>query len=606
VRKPAILWGLGSSSRMTDLIGKQIGSYTVLRQLGAGAMGEVLLAEHRHLKRKAAVKLLARELVDRPELLERFFLEARATSAIAHPGIVQIFDCEVDSTGRPYIVMEYLAGDTLAATLARRGVLPPITVARMVRGMAEALAAAHAKGIVHRDLKPENIFVEAEPPDAIKIVDFGIAKLAGDFQAGQVHKTRSGSVLGTPLYMSPEQCRDSAKTDYRTDLYSLGCVMFEMLTRQPPFVHDALGDLVVAHMTAPPKDVRALNPSVPAPLAQLVGELLRKEPATRPADMRIVAERLMTFLARATTLPESSPATTTAPAARPTTGSTTFGEAASELSSPDVLDDVPARSRRPLLVAAAILGVALIGGALAATRAGKSPGAAKLAAVTGNATPPTPTVVTAENAAPTKPPTKVAHAAPNDERAASTGRRTGGGAASPKRRLAEGTPGPAAPSAAKPASVAPGSGEPAGANPDSVEPPRVSPSVTAPPPAPRPVVASPAPTRTSAAAPGFAGDWEGPWTDPDKHQNGRLSLHVAADGAVTGWMANTVAHQTFRMVGRLSPAGTLDLACQCPPSQGFFARGAVRRAEGSEMTGQLALSTGAAVFGQSHLTLTRR
>ena len=148
---------------MTDLIGKQIGSYTVLRQLGAGAMGEVLLAEHRHLKRKAAVKLLARELVDRPELLERFFLEARATSAIAHPGIVQIFDCEVDGSGRPYIVMEYLTGDTLAATLARRGVLPPVAVARMARGMAEALAAAHAKGIVHRDLKPENIFVEPEP-----------------------------------------------------------------------------------------------------------------------------------------------------------------------------------------------------------------------------------------------------------------------------------------------------------------------------------------------------------------------------------------------------------------------------------------------------------
>src|SRR4029079_625656 len=153
--------------------------------------------------------------------------------------------------------------------------LPPVTVARMVRGMAEALAAAHAKGIVHRDLKPENIFVEPEPPDTIKIVDFGIAKLAGDFQAGQVHKTRSGSVLGTPLYMSPEQCRDSAKIDFRTDIYSLGCVMFEMLTGRPPFTKDNFGELMVAHLTEAPPDARALNAAVPAPLAELVSELLR-------------------------------------------------------------------------------------------------------------------------------------------------------------------------------------------------------------------------------------------------------------------------------------------------------------------------------------------
>jgi len=136
------------------VIGEAIGSYQVLRQLGTGAMGEVYLAEHRHLKRKAAVKLLARELVGRPDLLERFFLEARATSAIAHPGIVQIFDCEIDPTGRPYIVMEYLDGETLAALLARRGPLPPATAARHAKGMAEALAAAHETGIVHRDLKP--------------------------------------------------------------------------------------------------------------------------------------------------------------------------------------------------------------------------------------------------------------------------------------------------------------------------------------------------------------------------------------------------------------------------------------------------------------------
>src|SRR4029077_19472352 len=211
-------------------------------------MGEVYLAEHRHLKRKAAVKLLAREIVGRPDLLERFFLEARATSAIAHPGIVQVFDCEIDPTGRPYIVMEFLEGETLAAVLARKGALSPVVAARLARSMAEALEAAHAKGIVHRDIKPENIFVQAQPPDSVKMVDFGIAKLAGDFRAGQVHQTRSGAMMGTPLYMSPEQCRDSANIDYRTDIYSLGCVLFEMLTGQPPFSHTSIGDLIVAQM----------------------------------------------------------------------------------------------------------------------------------------------------------------------------------------------------------------------------------------------------------------------------------------------------------------------------------------------------------------------
>ena len=159
-------------------IGETIGSYQVLKQLGTGAMGEVYLAEHRHLKRKAAVKLLAPELVGRPDLLERFFLEARATSAIAHPGIVQVFDCEVDATGRPYIVMEFLDGETLAAVLARRGALPGLMAARLARGMAEALEAAHEKGIVHRDSQAR------EHLRPVATARFGQARRLRDRQAG--------------------------------------------------------------------------------------------------------------------------------------------------------------------------------------------------------------------------------------------------------------------------------------------------------------------------------------------------------------------------------------------------------------------------------------
>src|SRR5262249_50749414 len=163
------------------------------------------------------------------------------------------------AVGRPYIVMELLTGETPAAVLARQGALPPLAVARLVRSLADALDAAHGKGIVHRDLKPENMFVQRDPPDSIKLVDFGIAKLAalgiatlgGDLGAGQAHKPRSGAVMGTPLYMSPEQCRDSAAIDFRTDLYSTGCVMHEMLTGRPPFTKDNFGELMVAHLTEP-------------------------------------------------------------------------------------------------------------------------------------------------------------------------------------------------------------------------------------------------------------------------------------------------------------------------------------------------------------------
>src|SRR6185312_16014246 len=185
----------------------------------------------------------------------------------------------------------------------------------------------------------------------VKLVDFGIAKLAGDFRAGQVHQTRSGSIMGTPLYMSPEQCRDSANLDSRTDLYSLGCVLYEMLTGRPPFTHANLGDLVVAHMTETPQDARALNPSVPPPLAVLAADLLKKDPAARPAGMRAVADRLAAFIGGMTTVPEV-PSSGPAAARQPTKSKTTFGDSAAEM-----VEGAPLRKRGPLtLVVAAARG----------------------------------------------------------------------------------------------------------------------------------------------------------------------------------------------------------------------------------------------------------
>ena len=560
-------------------IGETIGSYTVLKQLGTGAMGEVYLAEHRHLKRKAAVKLLAPELVGRPDLLERFFLEARATSAIAHPGIVQVFDCEVDATGRPYIVMEFLDGETLAAVLARRGALPGLTAARLARGMAEALEAAHAKGIVHRDLKPENIFVQAQPPDSVKLVDFGIAKLAGDFRAGQVHQTRSGAMMGTPLYMSPEQCRDSANLDSRTDLYSLGCVLYEMLTGHPPFTHATLGDLVVAHMTEAPRDARAVNPSVPPALAALTAELLRKNPDERPPGMRAVAERLATFVGGLTTVPDA-PARAPLLAQPPTKSKTTFGDSAAEL----VADGgAPPRSRVPMtLVVAALLGLGAGGLVVSRLRRHQTEGASTLAAATSPPSPstaPSPTTAApAASAVPTPSPPSVAPAP------------AVGPPPSAKAPVA-----PAAvPAAVKEAASSKKKGHHHGVEVASA----AGASSTA---APSPSEATPeAPASTD-----LSGTWEGPWIDNERHQNGRLYLQVTESGGTNGWLSNATAGRSYRVTGRAERPGEYALICECPVNQGFNVRVVLHQTEGSELKGRLSLSATTGVFGQGHVVLHR-
>ncbi len=557
------------------MVGESVGSYKIIRQLGAGAMGEVYLAEHRYLKRQAALKLLARELVGRPDLLERFFLEARATSAIAHPAIVQIFDCEVDATGRPYIVMEYLEGQTLGGLLAERGTLAPATTARLARAMADALGAAHAKGIVHRDLKPDNVFVQADPPDTVKLVDFGIAKLAGDFRAGQVHQTRTGAMMGTPLYMSPEQCRDSATIDFRTDLYSLGCVTFEMLTGRPPFSRETLGDLIVAHMTEMPPDARAIKPSIPAPLAELIADLLKKNAMERPGSMRVVAERLAAFIGGLTTVPETSGAEIPAPVL-PAVRTTTFGDAASEL----VVDGdiAPGRSpRRGRIIAGVAAVVAVAVGVVYALRspardAGPSAPTpqATVAATTPGATVPKAT-----------PPARASETvAAIPAQTAALGQRKRAGKKATASGKTEGAPVTVPSEAAAPAVAA-----------------EAEPAPTTPPPSPR---AAPA-----ADAADLGGAWEGPWVDPGRQQRGRFYLSIARDGVVSGWMYNGGAQQTFRMIGRMAANGYLDLACQCPPNQAFWARGTLQAAGGGEVKGKLTLLTGRGSFGQSQMSLHR-
>ncbi len=279
------------------MIGEVLSSYVIERRLGQGGMGEVYLAAHRRIARRVAIKLLLPEMSRDAKVVERLFTEAQATSLIDHPNIVQVVDCDIHSSGRAYIVMEYLRGESLASAMGRVGDLRDDLGAVLSIGaqIADALAAAHAKGIIHRDLKPDNVFllkgVPPAPTVVVKVLDFGIAKLA----AGNVFsaaKTRTGSLLGTPLYMSPEQCRSAPNIDHRSDIYSLGCVLYQMLTGRPPFPHEAFGELILAHVNEAPQPLDAHGVRAPAALEALVMRMLAKAPDQRPESMSSVAAEL--------------------------------------------------------------------------------------------------------------------------------------------------------------------------------------------------------------------------------------------------------------------------------------------------------------------------
>jgi serine/threonine-protein kinase len=261
--------------------GRLIGQYRVTGILGRGGMGIVYAARHTLLGRPAAVKVLLPRLSDDQEIVTRFFNEARAATAIRHPGIVEVYDFGWTDDGAAFIVMEHLQGETLRDR-RKRGPMPWSLALTVTRQIAGALAAAHAKGIVHRDLKPDNVFLvpDSEVPggERIKLLDFGIAKLAD--LATEKSVTRTGSVIGTPTYMAPEQCRGVA-VDSRVDLYSLGCILFELIGSRPPFVGEGEGEVLAAHIHVPPPALGSLVRDLPHEIEVLVQRLLVKAPIDR-------------------------------------------------------------------------------------------------------------------------------------------------------------------------------------------------------------------------------------------------------------------------------------------------------------------------------------
>jgi serine/threonine protein kinase len=277
-----------------DMIGATLGNYRVLAKLGQGGMGAVYLAEHPLLGRKAAIKLLLPELSRLKEAVQRFFDEARTTARLRHPALVDVFDFGALPDGRAFLVMEYLEGECLEARIQARGALPVRQALSIARQIALGVSVAHAEQIVHRDLKPDNIFLlppaAGSPEERVKILDFGVAKLGR--AGGGSGLTLEGTIIGTPPYMAPEQCRGESEVDHRADIYSLGCILFAMLTGRPPFVCESAYELLALHLHEPPPTLESLGVTASARLERLVATLLEKSPAARFGTMTVVADAI--------------------------------------------------------------------------------------------------------------------------------------------------------------------------------------------------------------------------------------------------------------------------------------------------------------------------
>lgn len=260
-----------------------IDRYLLEETVGYGGMGTVVKAHDRVLERTVAVKVLRREFSFNPDMVERFRREARIAAALSHPGIAQVYDFAQEQ-GHSFIVMEFLDGEDLHSLITRDDVLDPASAGAIVAEAGEALEFAHASGAVHRDVKPANIFLTRS--GRVKVTDFGIARAAG-----QAAVTTTGEVIGTTIYLSPEQANGMPATP-ASDIYSLGCVLFYLLTGRPPFEAESQVAVAMAHVSHAAPSVRDIDPNVPEEIDAIVARALSKEPEKRFATAVEMAEAL--------------------------------------------------------------------------------------------------------------------------------------------------------------------------------------------------------------------------------------------------------------------------------------------------------------------------
>jgi serine/threonine protein kinase len=273
------------------------GKYRILGKVGQGAMGTVYKALHLAFDELRALKVIAPELLHDQLFVERFKHEAVITRKLQHPNAVRVDDIDEAEDGRPFIVMEFIQGKSLKKLIQEEAPLPVSRVCSITKQVALALDAAHRLGMVHRDIKPDNIaLIESPQGELVKVLDFGIAKVkeARLGAAWGMTLTGTGVVIGTPQYMSPEQAKGKRgdELDGRSDLYSLGVVMYEMLTAALPFKADTAMEMLLAHIEQPPRPIRALRPELDESIASLTMRLLEKDSARRPANAKALIEEL--------------------------------------------------------------------------------------------------------------------------------------------------------------------------------------------------------------------------------------------------------------------------------------------------------------------------
>lgn len=335
------------------------GKYRLMRLLGRGGMGAVWEGVHESLGTRVAVKFIDAEYATSDDLRRRFVNEAKAAARLRSKHVVQVYDQGVGEDGRPFIVMEFLAGEPLDQRLSRLGRLAPKETARIALHVARALAKAHESGIVHRDLKPENVFLvrdEEDDMDIAKVVDFGIAKFT-DGPGTSSSSTRTGAVLGTPQYMSPEQARGLRSLDHRTDLWSLGVIVYVCMTGALPFKGEAVGDLLVNICTADPAPPSTLSGNLPAGFDAWVRRALAREPSERfqsAAELSDSLAELCGLEARLGASATSAQEWVERPARAATPGAATGAPLSTT-------NDPGGKRRRPLAAVAAIFGAVSVG-----------------------------------------------------------------------------------------------------------------------------------------------------------------------------------------------------------------------------------------------------
>ncbi|HSS03130.1 MAG TPA: serine/threonine-protein kinase, partial [Kofleriaceae bacterium] len=282
------------------MIGREIaGRYRMLAKLGEGGMGAVFRAEQISLKRTVAVKLLRSEVLGNQLLLRRFSAEAEAVAKLNHPNTVNIYDFGQDSDGTLFIAMEFIEGRSLRSVIQAEAPLPPRRALQVALQVAASLSDAHAHAIVHRDLKPDNVMLQdrGRERDVARVLDFGIAKLRDDNRATQMQMTQQGDMLGTPQYMAPEQIR-AEPIDGRTDVYALGCMLYEMVTGRLPYEATTVLALLSKHLIEQPVPPSQRRPELglPPALDALILSAMAKDPRARPPTMDAYSEQIAALL----------------------------------------------------------------------------------------------------------------------------------------------------------------------------------------------------------------------------------------------------------------------------------------------------------------------